>query len=283
MNQKIRLPENYNYVAAFLTLSCNLTCSYCINHLSGEAVKKRFLSGKEWLARLNRLELDPSLPITLQGGEPTIHPHFYEIVNGLDGHLKLDLLTNVQFDVDEFIEKIPVEKFNRQSKYASIRVSFHPETMDKNETLQKVIRLQEAGFSIGIFGVAHPRDIALLEEFRTQCTYHNIDFRFKDFLGVYENKVYGEYKYPDAVFNQSVRSCLCKTSELLIAPNGKIHRCHHDLYNKINPVGDLIDSDFQINNTFLACDRFGKCNPCDVKIKNNRHQEWGHTSVEIQF
>lgn len=283
MENKVTLPDNYNYVAVFLTLGCNLTCSYCINHLSGNAVKKRFLKGHEWLERLNRLNLNPTIPLTIQGGEPTIHPHFYEIINGLDSKYKIDLLTNVQFDVEEFIEKVSVEKFNRDSKYASIRVSYHPETMDAATTIKKVARLQEAGFSIGIFGIAHPRDLSALEQFRIQCLHHNIDFRFKDFLGTYESKVFGEYKYPDAVFKTSSANCFCKTSELLIAPDGKIHRCHHDLYNNLHPQGDLLDLDFKIKDEFLFCDKFGKCNPCDVKIKNNRHQEWGHTSVEIQF
>jgi hypothetical protein len=30
-----------------------------------------------------------------------------------------------------------------------------------------------------------------------------------------------------------------------------------------------------------TCYNFGDCNPCDVKIKTNRFQEYGHTSVEI--
>jgi MoaA/NifB/PqqE/SkfB family radical SAM enzyme len=283
MENKVTLPEHYNYAAVFLTLACNLTCSYCINHLSGNAVKKRFLKGPEWLERLNRLELSSTIPLTIQGGEPTTHPHFYDIINGINKSTALDLLTNVQFDTNEFIERIPSERFRRDSKYASIRVSFHPETMDQQKTLTKVIKLQEAGFSIGIFGIAHPKDISALEEFRTQCVYHNIDFRYKDFLGTFEDKVFGEYKYPDSVFQNNTSNCLCKTSELLIAPDGKIHRCHHDLYNNINPQGDLVDHNFKIEDKFLACDKFGKCNPCDVKIKNNRLQEWGHTSVEIQF
>ena len=31
------------------------------------------------------------------------------------------------------------------------------------------------------------------------------------------------------------------------------------------------------------CDVYGHCNPCDIKVKTNRFQEFGHTSVQIEF
>jgi sulfatase maturation enzyme AslB (radical SAM superfamily) len=283
MNNKVIIPENYNYIGVFLTLSCNLTCSYCINHLSGEAVKKRFLKGQEWVKQLNRLELSNDVPLSIQGGEPTIHPHFYEIINQIDSRFPIDLLTNIQFDPNEFMKNISPDRIKRSAKYSSIRVTFHPETMDWKTTLNKVKILHDNEYSIGIFGIAHPKDINVLAIAQKEAQDLGIDFRMKEFLGIYENKVYGDYKYPNAVFSTQTKNCLCKTSELLIAPDGQIYRCHHDLYNKVNGIGDLADSNFKISDSYSACDKFGNCNPCDVKIKNNRFQEWGHTSVDIKL
>lgn len=283
MQNKISIPDHYNYVGIFFTLACNLTCSYCINHLSGEANKKRFLNGDEWIKSLNRLELREDLPLSIQGGEPTLHPHFYKIVNNINSDFKIDLLTNIQFDVFEFMKQIPPTRFDRNAKYASIRVTYHPETMNWENTLSKVKVLQDHGYSVGIFGIKHPRDILILKNAYDEAIANGIDFRYKEFLGIHDGQIYGEYKFKNAAFSDTTVHCLCRTSELLVSPDGSVYRCHHDLYNKYNEVGSILSSDFKIIDEYRECAKFGKCNPCDVKIKNNRFQEWGHTSVDIKF
>ena len=95
--------------------------------------------------------------------------------------------------------------------------------------------------------------------------------------------MYGNYAYENAVFSKELKNCLCKTTELLIDPFGDVYRCHHDLYNKINSVGNLLDPLFKIEDDYKPCQFFGNCNPCDVKIKNNYLQQFGHTSVDIRF
>ena len=74
----------------------------------------------------------------------------------------------------------------------------------------------------------------------------------------------------------------CKTSELLINSDGLAYRCHSDLYSGRNPLGSILDEDFAVRDLARECRFFGRCNPCDVKIKTNRFQEYGHTSVEIK-
>lgn len=278
----INLPAHYNYVGVFLTLACNLRCSYCINHLSGPAEKKGFIKGAEWIKAINRLSLPNNLPVTLQGGEPTVHPHFYEIIQGIREDIAVDLLTNMQFDPIEFNKKISPERLTREALYSSIRVTYHPETMCWNTLLEKTIWMKNKGYSICIFGILHPRDKEEILRAQKEASINDVEFRTKEFLGVYEGKLYGTYLYEGSVFSENLKNCLCKTSELLIGVDGDVYRCHHDLYNKYKPQGSLLDDRFSITDEFKACDRFGKCNPCDVKIKNNRHQEWGHTSVQIK-
>ncbi|MBC7540335.1 MAG: radical SAM protein [Bacteriovorax sp.] len=282
MSPAIAVPSHYNYVAAFLTLACNLKCSYCINHLSGPAQKKGFLKGEEWIQALNRLELPTDLPITLQGGEPTVHPHFYQIVKGLREDIAIDLLTNLQFNPIEFSKIISPARLKRDSQYASIRATYHPETMAWGSLLEKVIWMKEKGYAITIYGILHPRDQVEILRAQASAQALGVEFKTKEFLGEYEGQIYGSYRFQGAVFNKDISKCLCKTSELLIGVDGNTYRCHHDLYNKFNHQGNLLDKSFAINDSFKPCERFGNCNPCDVKIKNNRHQQWDHTSVEIK-
>ncbi|EQC47541.1 radical SAM protein [Bacteriovorax sp. Seq25_V] len=280
---QIHLPEHYNYIGAFLSLSCNLSCSYCINHLVGLDQKRKVLSANEWIEGLNRISSKTDLPISLQGGEPSIHPGFLKIINNISKDTRIDLLTNIQFDPFEFMKFIDSSRFDRSLPYPAIRVSYHPETMDLDETLHKVKILHDSGYSIGIFTVDHPDSTEATKRARDLCDKHGITFKTKELLGLYNDKLYGTYHYPDSVFQKEFKTVQCKTSELLISPEGNIYRCHHDLYNKIQPVGHILDPEFKIEDIYRQCDFYGNCNPCDVKLKNNRFQNFGHCSVDIKF
>ena len=268
--------QDYTYIAAFLTLSCNLKCSYCINH-SGMFKSRTHLKTKEWVVAFSKLQTRNDLPITLQGGEPTLYNGFYELMQSLPSTTKLDLLTNAQFNPQKFVQSVPKYLFDRPAPYAPIRISYHQETMQPYETIHKAQILQSAGFRVGLFSVRVPEYQEHYDWFAHECKLKGLDFRFKEYLSINS----GTFKYPDAVCQEETQTVMCRTSELLIAPDGNIHRCHSDLYAGINPIGHILDPHLPPNKTFLKCDRFGACNFCDVKIKNDRFQVMGATSVEI--
>jgi len=278
----IRVPEHYNYIAAFFTLACNLSCSYCINKFGKDGFVKKRLSGEDWVRGINRIISRDDLPITFQGGEPSLHKDFIYIINHIKPSLNIDILTNLQFDVDEFMKQVDPNRIKRDSPYASIRVSFHPETMVLDPLVEKVLKLQNAGYSIGIWGVLHPSQEAIVREAQKKCEALGIDFRFKEFLGEHDGKMYGTYKYEGACDKEFEKSVLCKTTELIMGSDGSVYRCHSDLYEGRTPVGNIIDPAFDIEDIYRPCHVYGHCNPCDIKVKTNRLQEFGHTSVDIK-
>ena len=82
---------------------------------------------------------------------------------------------------------------------------------------------------------------------------------------------------------QQLRHCDCRTTEFLIDPAGFIFRCHSDLYANRFPIGHILDPELpKLLGQWVACPVFGKCNACDIKVKFNRFQEHGHSSVEIR-
>ncbi len=277
------IPASYNYIGAFLTFACNLRCSYCINYFEQPIIKRKNISGEDWVRGLNRLIYRADLPVTLQGGEPSLHPDFIYIINNLKPQLNLDILTNLQFDLDEFIKKVSPDRIKRSSPYASIRVSYHPGQMNLEEVIKRTLKMLEAGFSIGIWGVMHPEYKKIILQARNKCKGLGIDFRTKEFLGEYKNNLYGAYKYEGACDKKFKKRVKCKTTELLIDSEGSIFRCHFDLYAGENPIGHILDPHFQIEDIFRDCANFGHCNPCDIKVKTNRFQKYGHTSCEVKF
>jgi organic radical activating enzyme len=282
--------EHHNYIAFFLTLACNLKCRYCINmhgieSRSGQAHRDQ-LTADEWIKAANRLVLRDDLPLTLQGGEPTLHTGFYRIVNEVKPEIKMDLMTNLMFDVDEFIDKVPVWRFTREAPYAAIRASYHPEQNDIEDLIAKTEKLQNAGFRVGLYGIEHP-DQQLrghILEIQERCQRLGLDFRLKEFLGEHDKIMHGTFKYDGCVSGDSSRTCECRTTEIIADPSGLIYKCHADLYGGRNPIGHILDEDFSADSIdiFRTCDCYGTCNPCDVKVKTNRYQVFGHTSVEIR-
>lgn len=277
----LELPADFNYVGVFLTFTCTLGCSYCINRHDELATGGRLLTGEEWQRGLNRLCSRPDLPLTLQGGEPTLHPDFYRIVNAIRPDLHLDVLTNLEIDPASFMVAIDPQRLKREAPYASIRVSYHPGVMVLERLVDKVLLLQDSGYSIGIWGVLHPDQEDEIRRAQSYCLARGIDFRTKEFLGWHNGELHGVYRYPGACSGRTGRMVSCRTTELLIGPDGSVFRCHSDLYANRGAVGHILDPGLVVDGSFRSCSCYGQCNPCDVKVKTNRHQEYGHTSVEI--
>jgi MoaA/NifB/PqqE/SkfB family radical SAM enzyme len=279
----MRIPKEYNYISAFLTLKCNYSCTYCINGKSDSLKRKRHELGTDlWIEGLNRLEIKNDLAITIGGGEPTLHPGFYKIMNELNH--PVDLLTNLSFDVQEFISSVDHRKMFRSStpSYKSIRVSYHPKFMNRTELVLKCEALQDAGFNIGIFPINYPDNVEpnmkLAEEARKARVYTFI----KDYLGVYNGHLHGHYKYRDSMDGRFHGNIECRTKELLISPSGQVYKCHRDLYAGEYTLGNICYPDFKAEYKFRECNKYGNCNPCDVKEKTNRFLEMGACSVEIK-
>lgn len=268
------------YIGAFITFKCGFKCSYCINHYDKLKTRKEMWV-YDWIRGLNRLAIDRNrkVPITIQGGEPSKYKDWVKLIYELREEYYVDILTNLDFDEKYFWSKLPPSRFQRDVPYASIRVSYHPEYHKFDKLLDKVKRWQDAGYDMGIFVIDHPT--IEIDPLKIKAKKAGIDFRTKEFLGVYNGTLYGMYKYPDAVNSDKTKKAKCKSTELLIASDGYIYRCHRDLYAREHSVAHILDENLNLTPKFRACDKMGQCNPCDIKLKNNRFQKFGTCSVEI--
>lgn len=299
VKKKIVIPDTYKYISVFLTLRCNLHCSYCLNEFVDNFEREREeLSGIQWAKSLNKIVSRSDVPITFTGGEPSLHKDFIYILNNLKSELNIDILTNMWWSKDKiktFMEEINPDRIKRDAPYPSIRASYHPEQMqDGQKLVENVKELQDAGFSVGIESVMYPSDMQLtaIEQMAIRCRNLGVSFRPKSYTGKFEgiddngknfSITYGNYsKYNHSAFNSTkILECMCKTTELLIGPNGDVYRCHRDLFSEQNSIGNITSPGFEIQDISRPCNLYGRCHPCDVKVKTNYKQELGHTSVKI--
>lgn len=291
----ITIPKEFKYIAVFPTMRCNLNCSFCLNALDKskkfQRTKFREIPGEQWIAALNRLVSRPEVPVTFSGGEPFLHKDFINIINNIKPELNIDILTNLQWGeegIRKFIQEVSPERIKRQALYPSIRVSYHPEQMDAAKLVENVKKLQDAGFSIGIYSVQYPspQQLQAITQMQFRCLDAGVLFRLKDFTGEFKGELYGDYsKYTGALNSaplSETKECLCRNSDLIIGPDGNVYKCHRDLYGEEFPIGNLTNPEFNMLYEFRRCSKFGECHPCDVKFKTNYKQQLGHTSVEIK-
>ncbi len=168
----------------------------------------------EWIQAANRLVLRDDLLLTLQGGEPTIYKGFYRIVREVREDIKMDLMTNLMFDVDHFIANVPVSRFNREAPYAAIRVSYHIGQNKLEDLIPQTLKMMSAGYHIGLFAVLHPDPEVQehIEDAQERCIKEGIDFRTKEFPGEHDGRIHGTFKYDNCVMSSELRTCDCPPS-----------------------------------------------------------------------
>jgi len=211
-----------------------------------------------WLEAIDKIETD--LPITLSGGEPSIHKAFFPLLMNLNK--KFDILTNLSFDVDYFIENVSVDRFQNDKGYAPIRVSFHPGFSEKINVIERLRKLMDAGFRAGLYVVETDENKSIIEDLRKIDW---VDLQVKPYL---EHEIKTE----------SEKECRCSISELLVGPDGNVYKCHRDLYKSENRLGELLNMPF-IFHSYRNCRNANECHPCDTKEKRDRFGNPGYMSV----
>ncbi len=282
------VPLETDYLGIYLTNRCFLSCAYCITNYNEQFINvKEFreLEASEWIEALNRLELPPGIPLTLQGGEPFLHKGIWEILENV--RHKVDILTALppSVTVEKFRKLKTLDWNKRESPYPTIRVSYHKGQNDYKKLIERIKELQPF-LNIGLFHIDHPAYPDVIQEIREYAAQEGVEFRTKVFLGEWQGKVYADYKYPDACGGRPIRKNVqCKNTVYPIGPDGLIYRCHSDLYGRRRnlALGNLLDPDLKLENKYRNCAFYGTCIPCDVKVKTNHLQQQGYTSVDILF
>jgi ADP-heptose:LPS heptosyltransferase/2-polyprenyl-3-methyl-5-hydroxy-6-metoxy-1,4-benzoquinol methylase len=281
------LPEKYHdadaYWGAFLTLNCSARCPYCIQRIDQERFLKAaksytLLRGSQWLSFLNDLPHRNGQPLAVIGGEPTLHPDFIDILNGLEGY-RITVTTNLR---SPFYQKL--QKFIRRLKPRSIvrfNTSFHPEAISVDDYCRLIAQMKDAGLWVDqVAMVDHPG--SNLESYRTRFAEHGLTLAAQSFLGYWNGRLYPDPSdrtikndpaehgitdpalYRHAFSARTRRPMRCCSKRFLMAPDGTVYPCHYLLYSHSEMhFGSISDGDIRLPEGFFDCPDCGFCNPCD--------------------
>ena len=224
----LEIPESYNYIALFLTMRCNLKCSYC----SHGFVKSKYedMPAREWFKVFSKLDTDV---IVLAGKEPTLHKEFIDIVNGC---IKSILIySNLTTDV-------PVKNI----KYPAMwRLSCHSTTEDEaHKFVADYVNLKLLRHDItACTGVKVPEDVNKV------LSDANIQVHIDPFMD-----------WPKKSDKQSVK---CMFDRVLIAPDGVRYHCLSKMLRK-DPEGVLA---LEAPDEGVVCNSPSACLPCDAAVR----------------
>ena len=137
--------EDYNsiFLSWQLIDKCQYNCTYCssVNYNLNTFSKKNYNVWKPFIKMLCSKRLGMPFSIELLGGEPTVHPSIYDIVDTLSESkncTQIDMITNLAKPLS-FYKKFDSE--NIKNKLVII-TSYHPE-YHNNSFLEKIIKLHE--------------------------------------------------------------------------------------------------------------------------------------------
>lgn len=274
----------------FLNLDCNLNCHYCIQRISlpqKPLAHYQTCTGKAWVEALNAISnrtqkrfLRPARikKLSILGGEPTIYPDFFYVINNLDKNWKITVTSN--FDSPFFEQDV----FKQIKNKARLRFngSLHFIHTPIEKFIDNVQKLKKAKIFVHtLFLIVHPGylDQVLAYKMRLQEIHPRV--KLQRFLGSYQGNLYpqnheiGEEQrdgisnydlYQEGFGQKKASSIFCHSDKVLIAPNGDIYNCHYKLYTgHRDKLGNLFEEEVNLHipREYFLCEDFGFCNPCD--------------------
>ncbi len=157
-----------------LTKQCNFRCIYCYNS-SGSGKTEEELSLSQWLELIEQAADMGIVKCTLTGGEPMLHPHFFEILEALHRHdILVYICTNGSQMNEEAVEQLvrlkqPFVQISMDSPYDFV----HDRLTAAKDTLPIVkfgIRsLVKRGIKVHIKAVILPQTMGDAGELIEEC------------------------------------------------------------------------------------------------------------------
>jgi MoaA/NifB/PqqE/SkfB family radical SAM enzyme len=259
--------------------ACNYRCSYCNTPKPNDSLKSwdrdRMKVVYPTLGRLISVWYDlyeryGSSEIHITGGEPTIYPNFFKLVNNLSRFHTLEVISNLSFDASQLIDAVSAQRLR-------LGATFHPEFCNIDDFVNKLKILKNSGFEVWTNYVAHPSQLKEMSDHRKKIIDSQATFNIQPYLGFYQGREYPSGYTPEEL--QLLKDCYddqdfvnTKTIEWKTAQKKRDMRARScrmgQMYAKIYPVGDayrccakgsarlgnIFDGTFELQNEAAICE-----------------------------
>lgn len=252
-----------------LTRSCNYNCSWCnqrydltkpmynMRDSARRIFKNTLRSGQEWIEGLNsnpgKSEYDR---LVFSGGEPSLHPDFFDIVSKVKDYRSVIVVTNLSFDISKLINAC-----RDSNSHVIVQPSFHFEFVAFEPFVKKMKALDKYHLLSNFIPVSivdlpdrkEPRD------YKKKFKQEGYTASIYKFEGYYDGKfIYSDVKGFGSL--GECRSVSCSSSVNFACPNGDVVFCPSDTYsNEVKTYGNICDKISTVVPDQRNCDRYGAC------------------------
>lgn len=247
------------YILFEITYKCNFSCKFCFNPVCRGNIKKNVLENEkqpplsfyEYINFFDKLRDIGVLFLTFSGGEPLLHPQFFELIEEAqkrafciriftNGSLidrekarKLRKLNIFALELsiygidEETYEAVTGDKRNFKKVFDAIKilkeeeVRFYLKCLLTKITEKRMDEIQKFADDNGLFlrwdPVVSPSEGGFLEPLEFRASYGALERLFKEEKFKMRNEPYFD--------NQNEESCTIGRNSLTIDPYGNIHPC----------------------------------------------------------
>lgn len=269
---QINNPANcLNTAVWFITNRCQNNCPYCWqkqDQIKGGLKPEEFIAADRWVVAWNRLK--PKF-LDITGGEPFLQPDFIKLLKSLDNDIKIGIVTNLNFDLTQFVQEISPEKV------VSITSSFHPtSTMSRDIFIGKCLLLKNRKFNLKVNFVADPEQMWLTPFYKKLFRnakirfhidpYYQIPFRPYEFSKNEKSflKNYISYDRSPVVKSEKLSIyCNAGNGHINVQVNGDVYKCTYDKMLGKPKIGNIFDVGFKLNRDWNFCSNYYRCSNCD--------------------
>lgn len=240
---------------------CNYQCPYCgiwQDHPELDII----LSPQEWGKIWDRIyDMYGKCRLYISGGEPSVYPNFYELIDVVTQKHFPDICTNLSLDVDKIINKFT-------PKDLRISATFHPSMANFNDFFEKAVKIKDFLADKQVYYVCFPNQIRVMpqrkEMFKTEgINLIPLPLRGDKFalnseeekeiiekLSPYKNSEKIEYQ----LHNISPKDKLCRAGKdyAVIRVDGTIDRCSQ--YKNCS-IGKITDNNFSLFDEYKPCEK----------------------------
>jgi radical SAM protein with 4Fe4S-binding SPASM domain len=289
------IKKELQFIWLELTEACNLRCIHCYEGDEHKDVPKKRLSFEQWLNVLDQLKKLNCKNIEFIGGEPTIHPHFFDLLRYACsiGH-KVDIYSNLQHFSDELVDFIKQNKitvhFSIYGSNSQIHDSVTGKTGSFKKTLYWVKKLVANGIAIVpaisilrlnqddyqntinlLKSIGLSLDVLSVDIVRSTTKRSCKDLSPSPQAARLAYKTKPNFFASKKMFDKAKMTNTCLFGKFCIQPNGDVSPCEfsRDIVcgnTKNQSIEEILQSE-QLNKLwFLDYSKIEKCNYCEYRF-----------------
>jgi MoaA/NifB/PqqE/SkfB family radical SAM enzyme len=253
--------------------ACNYKCRYCPPSKHEEYGKEAYQPFEKLVEGWETVYKKYGCAhIQINGGEPSVYPDFFKLIEIISKMHTIEIITNLSFDLENVLNRIP-------SKRLRIGASFHPEFSDFSKFFNKMKILKNEGYPLWVNYVAYPENLEKMGYYEAEFLKEGINFTILPYNGMYKDRMYpknytaeelkllkksydaggetGEDNRSILDWKTNAASAaekkICRMGQMYakIYPSGEVYRC---CGKKSLSLGNIFKNTFELLDEALQCE-----------------------------